>query len=347
MNENHYILTKEQAQKYVNQLMEDVPYNINIIDKDGTIIASGDPDRVGDFHFSGKKAFDRKAKVLVYTDRNGERQGANEPVTIRGEMICVVGISGKPEEVQNYTKLLSSMIKLLIEQEVDAMLSMQKKQDDEMFMNDLIQNTQGIYGEDIRKLASDKYHIDLTQTLTVILSREAKHLMRLAKLLNVTTFNYQNYTLVLLNTNAVSRKQIEDQIQGSVWVESGQNIAEMLTNIQQTLTYFSLLQLETNQPIFVKDHPFYLFNPEIFKKDEVLFERVDQLDDELVATLAIFIKHNLDTRATSEELFIHRNTVNYRLEKIHRQTQLNPRNIIDLFVLLVYLGYKIKPNTRH
>src|SRR5699024_12581180 len=97
--------------------------------------------------------------------------------------------------------------------EVDAMLSMQKKQDDEMFMNDVIQNTQGIYEEDIRKLASDKYHIDLTQTLTVILSREAKHLMRLAKLLNVTTFNYQNYTLVLLNTNAVSRKQIEDQIQ--------------------------------------------------------------------------------------------------------------------------------------
>ncbi|MER2062921.1 MAG: helix-turn-helix domain-containing protein, partial [Aerococcus urinaeequi] len=86
---------------------------------------------------------------------------------------------------------------------------------------------------------------------------------------------------------------------------------------------------------------------EIFKKDEVLFERVDQLDDELVATLAIFIKHNLDTRATSEELFIHRNTVNYRLEKIHRHTQLNPRNIIDLFVLLVYLGYKIKPNTPH
>ncbi|MGH2119946.1 PucR family transcriptional regulator, partial [Aerococcus sp. L_32] len=198
--------------------------------------------------------------------------------------------------------------------------------------------------EDIRKLASDKYHIDLTQSVTVVLSKEAKHLMRLAKLLNVTTFNYQNYTLVLLNTNAVSRKQIEDQIQGSVWVESGRNFAEMLTNIQQTLTYFSLLQLETNQPIFVKDHPFYLFNPEIFKKDEVLFERVDQLDDELVATLAIFIKHNLDTTATSEELFIHRNTVNYRLEKIHRHTQLNPRNIIDLFVLLVYLGYKIKPN---
>ena len=61
MNEKHYVLTKEQAQKYVNQLMEDVPYNINIIDQDGTIIASGDPDRIGDFHFSGKKAFQRKA----------------------------------------------------------------------------------------------------------------------------------------------------------------------------------------------------------------------------------------------------------------------------------------------
>lgn len=347
MREDQYILTRERAQKYVNQLMEDVPYNINIIDKDGTIIASGDPDRVDDFHFSGKKAFDRKAKVLVYTDRNGERQGANEPVTIRGEMICVVGISGAPEEVQNYTKLLSSMIKLLIEQEVDAMLSMQKKQDDEMFMNDLIQNTQGIYEEDIRKLASDKYHIDLTQSVTVVLSKEANALKQLAQSLKLTIFTYQSDALLLVNTNVVSREHIKALTDDGTWVDSGQNIAESIANIQQTAIYFSLLQLDHKGPVFVKDHPFYLFTPGIFKKDDVLFERVDQMEDELATTLAIFIKHNLDTRATSEELFIHRNTVNYRLEKIHRQTQLNPRNIIDLFVLLVYLGYKIKPNTRH
>lgn len=346
MNENHYILTKEQAQKYVNQLMEDVPYNINIIDQDGTIIASGDPGRIGDFHFSGKKAFQRKAKVLVYSDQDGERQGANEPVTIQGKIICVVGISGAPEEVQNYTKLLSSMIKLLIEQEVDAMLSVQKKQDDEMFINHLVKNTQAIYNEEIKEEARDKYHLDLTQSVTVVLSKEANALKQLAQSLKLTIFTYQSDALLLVNTNVVSREHIKALTDDGTWVDSGQNIAESIANIQQTAIYFSLLQLDHTGPVFVKDHPFYLFTPGVFKKDDVLFERVDQMEDELATTLAIFIKHNLDTRATSEELFIHRNTVNYRLEKIHRQTQLNPRNMIDLFVLLVYLAYKRQPTIK-
>ncbi|MEY8371606.1 sugar diacid recognition domain-containing protein [Aerococcaceae bacterium 50-4] len=342
MSEDHYILTKERAQKYVAQLMEDVPYNINIIDRQGIIIASGDPDRIGSFHFSGKKAFDRKAKVLVHADQGGVRKGANEPVTIQGEIICVVGISGEPQEVQNYTKLLSSMIKLLIEQEVDTLQSMKQRQADEMFLQDLLKNTQGIYNEDIKKLARDRYHLDLTQSVTVILSKEGRLIKSLASVLKVTTFDYQKAKVIFVNTNVISRQQVEKLAEGNLWMDSGHNIAESLTNIKQSWAYFKLLQLDSDKPIFVKDYPFYLINPDSVKKNDVLIERIDQLDNELVATLAVFIKHNLDARATSEELFIHRNTVNYRLEKIHRQTQMNPRNIVELFILLVYLGNSMR-----
>ncbi len=39
----------DMLQKLVNKIIEDIGYNINIIDTDGIIIASGNPHRIGTF----------------------------------------------------------------------------------------------------------------------------------------------------------------------------------------------------------------------------------------------------------------------------------------------------------
>lgn len=342
MIEEKYTLTPDQAQKYVNQLMEDVPYNINIIDKNGIIIASGDPNRIGDFHSSGQKAFEKKAKVMVYVDQNGERKGANEPVMIQGEIICIVGISGDPKEVQNYTKLLSSMIKLLIEQEHDAVISMKEAQKDELFINEIAQNSDEEYTKEIIELARKRYHLDLAQSVKVFVANEQHYLKSLANLYKTTIFNYRQYSIVILNTDVLTQQYSSPLLTGPIFMDKGTNIANALNNIFQTIAYFKMFHINIEEPVYIKNYSYYLLNTKLVRMDEAIYDKVTKLDDELMTTLAIFVKNNLDTKATSEEMFIHRNTVNYRLEKIHRITELNPRNITDLFVLVLYIVDKFE-----
>ncbi len=52
-------------------------------------------------------------------------------------------------------------------------------------------------------------------------------------------------------------------------------------------------------------------------------------DEELIVTAEVFLESNLNLSETSRALFIHRNTLSYRLDKIERLTGLNIRKFPD------------------
>jgi carbohydrate diacid regulator len=53
---------------------------------------------------------------------------------------------------------------------------------------------------------------------------------------------------------------------------------------------------------------------------------INRLDDELLKTIQSFFENNLHVSKTAEALFIHRNTMVWRLEEIERRTGLNLEN---------------------
>lgn len=67
-----------------------------------------------------------------------------------------------------------------------------------------------------------------------------------------------------------------------------------------------------------------LFMDEIFKK-----ESIHSLDQETLQTIHKFFENNLNVSETSRQLFVHRNTLVYRLDKIERLTGLDLRNFDD------------------
>lgn len=73
-----------------------------------------------------------------------------------------------------------------------------------------------------------------------------------------------------------------------------------------------------------------LFLDEIFKK-----ESIDVLDDETLQTIYKFFENNLNVSETSRQLFVHRNTLVYRLDKIERLTGLDLRKFDDAVVFKV------------
>ena len=75
-----------------------------------------------------------------------------------------------------------------------------------------------------------------------------------------------------------------------------------------------------------------MFLKEIFKKGSI-----DSLDQETLFTIQKFFENNLNVSETSRKLFVHRNTLVYRLEKIKKLTGLDLREFDDAIVFKVAL----------
>ena len=109
-------LSKAIAQRIVLEMMNVIPYNINVMDEKGIIIGSGDIDRIGNIHEGAKRAIDSKHIIEIYEDNEKMKPGVNEPIIFNNEIIGVIGITGQPDEVIRFSKLVRVTAVLLIEQ---------------------------------------------------------------------------------------------------------------------------------------------------------------------------------------------------------------------------------------
>lgn len=63
----------------------------------------------------------------------------------------------------------------------------------------------------------------------------------------------------------------------------------------------------------------------------------DDLDDEILTTVQKFFDNNLNVSETSRQLFVHRNTLVYRIEKLHQSTGLDIRKFDDALTFKITL----------
>ena len=62
-----------------------------------------------------------------------------------------------------------------------------------------------------------------------------------------------------------------------------------------------------------------------------------QIDQETLATIQTFFDNNLNVSETSRQLFIHRNTLVYRMEKLQKATGLDIRTFEDAMTFRIAL----------
>ncbi len=73
---------------------------------------------------------------------------------------------------------------------------------------------------------------------------------------------------------------------------------------------------------------------------------MDQFDEETLVTVNKFFENNLNVSETSRQLYIHRNTLVYRLDKLQKMTGLDLRNFDDAIIFKImlmvskYMNYK-------
>lgn len=100
--------------------MKIIPFNVNVMDARGIIIGSGNPERVGSLHPGAQLALAKQDAVEIDSVATpslpGARAGINLPLSVRGAIWGVVGITGNPDEVRQFGELVRLTAEMILEQ---------------------------------------------------------------------------------------------------------------------------------------------------------------------------------------------------------------------------------------
>jgi carbohydrate diacid regulator len=114
------ILSTGLAQDIVTRTMKIIPYNVNVMDASGSIIASGNPARIGELHTGAMLALAKKLAVEIDSasarNMHGAQPGINLPLTVNGQLCGAVGLSGAPDEVRQFGELVRLTAEMILEQ---------------------------------------------------------------------------------------------------------------------------------------------------------------------------------------------------------------------------------------
>ena len=116
------ILTSAIAQPIVDEMMKVIDYNVNMMNHEGVIVASGDPERIHQIHQGALEAIElRRERIIHQTDfRNmqGTNKGVNVPIEIEDNIVGVVGITGEPTKIYKYIHIIKITVETLLEQQL-------------------------------------------------------------------------------------------------------------------------------------------------------------------------------------------------------------------------------------
>ena len=101
-------LSRTNAEKIVKELNTVIDQSVNMMNEEGIIIASTDQERVGQIHEGARKIIEQNLEELVIRQEDvyeGSLEGVNYPITIGGEVIGVVGLTGPVQEVAKYGQI--------------------------------------------------------------------------------------------------------------------------------------------------------------------------------------------------------------------------------------------------
>jgi carbohydrate diacid regulator len=426
-------ISPDIARPIVSKVMAIFPYNINIMDAEGVIIASGDPDRVGSYHAGAVKVLRSRSPLEIFAkdmrDLEGVRPGVNLPIEFRGEVTGVVGITGDPETIRDYGFLVKTMVEMSMEQTFLVEQFRLEERTREGFLHNLLF---GWHDVALLQKRAEMLGYDLTKQRIALVAQisgcpdsskmvEQEHI-RLQAVKDETSRIIQqavsgrdsiitgqvggDYVAVLLpfegkpadanpvNTRSYRRvietaQRILNVTQRTLGVEVSIGIAEVPSGIYTTdaasgaregehidggpmenairglaVSFNQALQaLEIGQRLSRK-HGIFLFADLKLARLVAELPRQSQrllmtntlgpllescstkssrgggrLRDgaELLRTLQEFLDHGGDSKPTAEALFIHRNTLSYRLDQIKELTGLNPRLLNDAVLFRVAL----------
>ncbi|MBM4761047.1 sugar diacid recognition domain-containing protein [Bacillus sp. B15-48] len=113
-------ITSELAHPIILKLKALVNYNINIMDEEGVIVASTDPNRMHQIHQGALQVIEKKTPIIIYSGDEkkfyGSKPGVNLPVENQNLIIGVIGVTGDPDETLRFAQILKVTVEVMIQE---------------------------------------------------------------------------------------------------------------------------------------------------------------------------------------------------------------------------------------
>lgn len=345
-------------QGIIHQTKEAIDRTIGVIDETLTIIACSDLGRVGETaDMALEEAF--TSQECVIADGYTFRAFGSRP---RSEYILFV--EGTDEQAARYAALLAV-----------SLASIKQYYDEKYDRGNFIKNVilDNILPGDIY-LKSHELHFDsdVSRVCMLVKIAEKNDISAYDVLQNLFPDKNKDFIININETDIALVKEIKpnidekdidklassivDTLSGEFYTHCTVGIGTVVNSIKDLARSFKEAQValevgkvfDTEKPIVSYNHlgiarliyqlPTTLcemFLKEVFRKGSI-----DALDHETLFTIQRFFENSLNVSETSRKLFVHRNTLVYRLEKIKKITGLDLREFEDAIVFKVALMVK-------
>lgn len=355
------------AQEIVFELKSIISQEINFMNQEGFIIASTDKKRIYNFHEGAHQVLLNDQTLMITTDDEyrGSKKGINMPICFENQTIGVVGITGEPAKVEHNGLIIKKMTEILIRDTFLKDVMIKENERSRYIINQILNYNLYQSSEIPTNVFSYDY---FSPHFCIVGSYDDKEISdfaydEISRLINKYRSNYDIIS-GLINDKLylfVEATYIEEV---KKWLEY---LCQEITQYTKNTFYFGLgpisdsLEManqsfqyaleslnwnikETKSPYLSFDEMDLGLLLSSVEQDRVEFFQYNLLNkipstefEELKELLLCYGEMNKSVNQTADKLFIHKNTVQYRLDKIYKYTGYNPR-ILNDYVRL-YLAF--------
>jgi carbohydrate diacid regulator len=114
------VLGQALAQQIADEITDVIGHNVLITDESGIVMGSGDESRVGQFHEASVEVVRTRRMIAHSTedvrDLVGTLPGVTIPLIIDGNVVGTVGLSGSPEQVEQFGLVVKRQTEILMQE---------------------------------------------------------------------------------------------------------------------------------------------------------------------------------------------------------------------------------------
>ena len=366
------------AQQIVNTIKYVCSYDINFINSSGTIIASTNSARIGAFHEIGRKAAVTGTTIEVAESDNftGTRQGINMPLYHKDRLLAVIGITGSPEKVRKYAFLAQRITSLLIREQELGQYSRHQADKKQFVISSLLHgDTQNpeyllkclkefqIDPDTPKRLilihtypaASGQNYTDSVSG-SVLSEHQIQNFFKTAGI-TLYTFRYPGDYLAVADNSGFSAlsgtlHNFAKKHADTLAIAVGRSVSLYQLGLSLTTAETALRSLSFHQPstdnICAENYAVFddltleivlsSVSPE--DREEFSGKTIRQLSSDEKELLRTYFSLEMSLADTAEKLFLHKNTLQYKLNHIYKKCGLNPRKFRD--AVLLYLALEME-----
>ncbi|AWY39365.1 CdaR family transcriptional regulator [Pseudomonas putida] len=366
-------LDHDLAQDIVDRAMAILPYNVNVMDSQGLILGSGEPERINTRHegaqlvLANGRVVEIDAQTAIHL--KGVQPGINLPLMLDQRLIGVLGITGEPDQLRTYAALVRMTAEMLVGQRNQQAEQQWRRQRCDDLLALLLSDA-----GDSPRLIDEAQQLGLKPQMSRVpylfeLGLEHGPGQTVEALSAWLTSRYPDSWCVSSAKSSllwcrpasqnVENERLLEKLNGLGWnilriAVGGQadglsglrrcyrRVGDLLAYGREVLPGSRLLTLNRYRlPVMLWRH----------RNDDALDELLNPLrkviakdsNGQLLATLRSWCDHDGQSQACAEALGIHRNSLRYRMERIAELSGVDPLRLDGMLAL--YLGVQLLPQT--